>query len=81
MPLPWLRHPPHPKVPALKTIYRTTADPKYDTIYQWMTKSLAVLQPDYGIHVAASAGGPTTQPTVAPTTAPVTPATPATPAK
>jgi hypothetical protein len=63
-------NPPHPKVPNLKTIFKTTTDPKYDTIYTWMTKSLAVLQPDYGIHIAANVPGPSTQPVAAPATAP-----------
>jgi hypothetical protein len=62
--------PPHPKLPGSRTIFKSTTDPKYDAIFTWMTKSLSELQPDYGIHVASSVPGPTTQPVAAPTTAP-----------
>jgi hypothetical protein len=78
-------NPPHPKVPGLRVLFKGQTDPKYDTIYQWMTKSLTVLQPDYGFRIAASVGAPTSQPAAAstgsPTTAPAKPTVPASPKK
>ncbi len=44
--------PPHPKVANWRARFKSTSDPAYDTISSWMTKSLSVMQPEYGIQVA-----------------------------
>jgi hypothetical protein len=57
--------PPHPKVANWKPRFKSVDDPAYATIYNWMTKSLSVMQPDYGIRVSshlAAAAAPTTAP-------------------
>jgi hypothetical protein len=56
---------PHPKVKDWKPRFKSVDDPAYATIYNWMTKSLSVMQPDYGIQVSSHlpvAAAPTTAP-------------------
>jgi hypothetical protein len=55
--------PPHPKVPNWKPRFRSASDQGYKDIFNWMSKSLSVLQPDYGIKVGVEL--PTTQPAAA----------------
>ena len=52
--------PPHPKVPNWKPRFRTDQDAAYKTINEWMSSSLSVFQPEYGIRVGVEL--PTTQP-------------------
>ncbi len=56
--------PPHPKVTGWKPRFKSVNDPSYQIAFGWLTKSLSVLQPDYGIHMSARLVVP------APTTAP-----------
>lgn len=63
--------PPHPKVPNLKVRFKSSNDPGYQEIYNWMTKSLSVMQPDYGIKVGVRLEAPVPRPAA---TAPVAPA-------
>jgi hypothetical protein len=52
--------PAHPAVPGWKPRFHTANDPAYLFAYDWLSKSLGVLQPDYGIKVAVKL--PSTQP-------------------
>jgi len=57
--------PPHPKVPNMKVRFKSVDDPAYMDIDNWLSNSLQLPQPDYGIKVspklpppAAVDGGP-----------------------
>jgi hypothetical protein len=54
--------PPHPKAKDWKPRFKSTQDQAYATIYDWMTKSLSVMQPEYGIQVSSHLPAPTTAP-------------------
>lgn len=54
--------PPHPKVANWKPRFKGVDDPAYATIYNWMTKSLSVMQVEYGIHMSPRLAAPTTAP-------------------
>jgi hypothetical protein len=58
--------PAHPRVPGFKPRFKNPDDPAFVLIDDWLSKSLAVLQPNYGIKVASRLPGvgapPSTQP-------------------
>jgi hypothetical protein len=43
--------PPHPVVPNWRPRFRTSTDPAYKQITDWLSNSLKVIQPDYGLNI------------------------------
>jgi len=60
--------PPHPKVPNYRPRFKNDTDPAYTEIFDWLSNSLLLPQPDYGIKVAVKL--PATQPAAAPAAPP-----------
>jgi hypothetical protein len=52
--------PAHPTATNWRPRFRTVTDPAYLEVYDWLSKSLRLPQPDYGIKVSPSL--PATQP-------------------
>ena len=72
-------HPPHPAVAELRARFKSRDDPAYQTISDWLTNDLRVIQPVYGFDVSAArlpGQKPATLPTAAapavPTSRPAT---------
>jgi hypothetical protein len=53
--------PPHPKVPGFRPRFKSDSDQPFADVSDWLTTSLQLPQPDYGIKVSAKL--PATQPT------------------
>jgi hypothetical protein len=53
--------PPHPVVPGYRPRFKSTDDPAYVTVSDYI-KSLPAIAPDYGIDVSPKLAAPTTQP-------------------
>jgi len=49
---PEVAKPAHPAVAGWKPRFKSADDPAYSLVYNWLYKSLGVVQPDYGIKVA-----------------------------
>jgi len=49
--------PPHPDTAGWKPRFRTTTDPAYLVVYDWLSKSLRLPQPDYGTQSVTEPAG------------------------
>ena len=46
---------PHPEVKNFQPMFRGTNDPKYKAMYEWMSRTLAPLAPEYDVDLSKPA--------------------------